>query len=83
MPETSPADPPQRLRYRLRFLPVLVTILVAGVACGLTWAMWQTYVGAPWTRDGTVRVYVVTLAPEVAGQVTVLPVADNQYFNNV
>jgi RND family efflux transporter MFP subunit len=41
--------------------------------------MWRAYVAAPWTRDGTVRVYVVTLAPEVAGRIVELPVADNQF----
>jgi multidrug resistance efflux pump len=25
--------------------------------------MWNTYMGAPWTRDGTVRAYVVTMRP--------------------
>jgi RND family efflux transporter MFP subunit len=34
---------------------------------------------APWTRDGTVRAYVVTIAPQVAGQIVKLPVADNQF----
>jgi multidrug resistance efflux pump len=37
--------------------------------------------GAPWTRDGTVRSYVVTMAPQVAGRVVSLPVADNQYVH--
>jgi RND family efflux transporter MFP subunit len=43
--------------------------------------MWQAYMGAPWTRDGTVRAYVVTMAPEVAGRIVELPVADNQYVH--
>jgi RND family efflux transporter MFP subunit len=33
----------------------------------------------PWTRDGTVRAYVVTLAPEVSGRVAELPIKDNQF----
>src|SRR3979409_1123385 len=37
--------------------------------------------GAPWTRDGTVRTYVVTMAPEVAGRIIRLPVADNQFVH--
>ncbi len=37
--------------------------------------------GAPWTRDGTVRVYVVTMAPEVAGRIVELPVKDNQFVH--
>jgi RND family efflux transporter MFP subunit len=51
---------------------------VAGV---LSWAMGDAYMGAPWTRDGTVRAYVVTMAPQVAGQIVELPVADNQFVH--
>jgi multidrug resistance efflux pump len=51
-------------------------VALAG-ALGL--AAWAAYMGAPWTRDATVRAYVVTLAPEVAGRIVELPVADNQY----
>ena len=43
--------------------------------------MWDAYMGAPWTRDGTVRAYVVTMAPEVAGRIVELPVADNQFVH--
>ncbi|MFL5257480.1 MAG: efflux RND transporter periplasmic adaptor subunit [Rhodopila sp.] len=55
----------------------------AGSAAGglLAWAAWQAYMGAPWTRDGTVRAYVVTMAPEVAGRVVQLPVRDNQFVH--
>jgi multidrug resistance efflux pump len=37
--------------------------------------------GAPWTRDGTVRAYVVRMAPEVSGRIVELPVADNQFMH--
>jgi RND family efflux transporter MFP subunit len=37
--------------------------------------------GAPWTRDGTVRAYVITMVPEVAGRIVELPVADNQFVH--
>jgi Biotin-lipoyl like len=43
--------------------------------------MWEAYIGAPWTRDGTVRTYVVTMAPEVAGRIVQLPVIDNQFVH--
>jgi multidrug resistance efflux pump len=43
--------------------------------------MWDAYMAAPWTRDGTVRVYVVTKAPEVAGRIVELPVVDNQFVH--
>jgi RND family efflux transporter MFP subunit len=43
--------------------------------------MWDAYMAAPWTRDGTVRTYVVTIAPEVAGRIVQLPVKDNQFVH--
>src|SRR5690348_4859405 len=43
--------------------------------------MWDAYMGAPWTRDGTVRAYVVTMAPEVAGRIVELPAKDNQFVH--
>ncbi len=43
--------------------------------------MWNAYMGAPWTRDGTVRAYVVTMAPEVSGRIVEFPVADNQFVH--
>jgi RND family efflux transporter MFP subunit len=43
--------------------------------------MWDAYMGAPWTRDGSVRVYVATMAPEIAGRIVQLPVRDNQFVH--
>ena len=37
--------------------------------------------GTPWTRDGQVRAYIVTMAPEVAGRVVELPIVDNQFVH--
>ena len=47
----------------------------------LGWGFWDVYMGAPWTRDATVRAYVIKIAPEVAGRIAELPVADNQYVH--
>src|SRR5437868_2452930 len=77
-PEPAPRNPPSR---RLRILPLLITLVVMAIAAALGWAMWDAYMGAPWTRDGTVRAYVVTMAPEVAGRIVELPVADNQFVH--
>ncbi len=66
---------------RLRVIPVLITLVTVAFAVPLGWAMWDAYMGAPWTRDGTVRVYVVTMAPEVAGRIVKFPVADNQFVH--
>jgi multidrug resistance efflux pump len=62
-------------------MPILLTVLVAAVAVLLGRAMWDAYMGAPWTRDGTVRAYTVTMAPEVAGRIVELPVVDNQHVH--
>jgi multidrug resistance efflux pump len=68
-------------RRHLRVGPLLITLVTIAVATGLGIAMWGAYMGAPWTRDGTVRAYVVTMAPEVSGRIVELPVADNQFVH--
>jgi multidrug resistance efflux pump len=68
-----------RVRRRVRIIPFLITLATVVLAGLLGWAMWGVYMGAPWTRDGTVRAYVVTMAPEVAGRIVELPVADNHF----
>jgi multidrug resistance efflux pump len=75
---TPNVDSPAKAAGRIHILPFLLTLGALAVAATLGWASWEAYMGAPWTRDGTVRVYVVTIAPEVAGRIVELPVADNQ-----
>ena len=65
----------------LRIFPLMITLAAVAVAVVLGRAMWDVYMGAPWTRDGTVRVYVVTMAPQVAGQIVELSVKDNQFVH--
>ncbi|HEX3505297.1 MAG TPA: HlyD family secretion protein [Xanthobacteraceae bacterium] len=70
-----------RSKSRARIVPVLITLGTVLVAGMFGWAMWNTYMGTPWTRDGTVRVYVTTIAPEVAGRIVEIPVVDNQFVH--
>ena len=74
-------QPPSRAvdRPRMRIFPFLLTLGTVALAGLLGWGMWEAYMGAPWTRDSTVRAYVVTMAPEVAGRIVELPVLDNKY----
>src|SRR6266853_3834079 len=69
------------IKPRMRVVPILITLGTVAVAAFLAWATWQVYMGSPWTRDGTVRTYVVTMAPEVAGRIVKLSVADNQFVH--
>jgi multidrug resistance efflux pump len=65
-------------RSSISVISVLITLATAALAGAAGWAMWNAYMGAPWTRDGTVRAYVVTMAPEVEGRIVELPLVDNQ-----
>jgi multidrug resistance efflux pump len=80
--ETAPSLPPEyraAATRRMQIGPFLITLAAVALAGLLGWAMWGVYMGTPWTRDATVRAYVVTMAPEVAGRIVELPVVDNKY----
>jgi RND family efflux transporter MFP subunit len=86
--ERPPGTPPAtRVSRRLsdgagrRIIAVLVTLASVVIATILGRAMWRAYVDTPWTRDGTVRAYVVTMAPEVFGRIVELRVSDNQFVH--
>jgi multidrug resistance efflux pump len=68
-------------KRRFRVVPYIITLVTVTIAAMLGWAMWNAYMGTPWTRDGTVRTYVVTMASEVAGHIVELPVSDNQFVH--
>jgi multidrug resistance efflux pump len=74
--ETEAREP---IRPRTPIIPFLITLAAVALAGLLGWAMWRAYMGAPWTRDATVRAYVATMAPEVAGRIAELHVVDNKY----
>ena len=65
--------------YHLRLLiRTAVTLAMVAAAIVMITALWQSYMLAPWTRDGRVLAQVVDVAPEVSGTVTQVQVADNQ-----
>ncbi|WP_342731537.1 HlyD family secretion protein [Bradyrhizobium sp. B117] len=59
----------------------LATLGIALIAVLIAVATWQHYVTAPWTRNGSVRVQVANVAPQVAGKIVELRVADNQFVH--
>jgi multidrug resistance efflux pump len=76
IPDPTPSA--ATLRKDRRVLPLVITLAAVALALWLGWAMWDAYMTAPWTRDGTVRAYIVTMAPEVEGRIVELPPVDNQ-----
>ena len=78
----APLRPPATraaTKRRMEIRPFLITLAAVALAGLLGWATWGVYMEAPWTRDATVRAYVVTMASEVAGRIVELHVVDNQY----
>jgi multidrug resistance efflux pump len=71
-----------RLAHFLRSLAkTLATLAVFAVAVLAALVIWNSYITAPWTRDGRIRVQVASIAPQVSGQIIELKVGDNQYVH--
>jgi hypothetical protein len=47
----------------------LATLGIALLAILTALLTWQHYVTAPWTRNGTVRVQVASVAPQISGRI--------------
>ncbi len=77
----APAIKRRSVLSSVHALPVLATLAAVALAALLGWGAWQYYMGTPWTRDGAVRAYVVKVAPQVAGEIVSLPIADNQFVH--
>jgi RND family efflux transporter MFP subunit len=68
-------------RFARETLKTAATLLILGLAVLAAVVIWDSYVTAPWTRDGRVRVQVAGIAPQVSGQITEVRVVDNQYVH--
>ena len=79
--KTVPGIKQRSVLSSLRVVPVLATVAAVALAAALGYLAWQYYMGSPWTRDGAIRAYVVKVAPQVAGEIVQLPIADNQYVH--
>ena len=87
------ADPSERLkgplserpgrmaRFARGMLKTAATLFILAVAAVAAALIWDYYITAPWTRDGSIRVQVADVAPQVSGQITEIRVVDNQYVH--
>jgi multidrug resistance efflux pump len=67
--------------WLVRHAGFAITLTAVALAMLAAWKLWAVYMGTPWTRDATVRAYVVTIAPEIAGRIVELHVVDNKYLH--
>jgi multidrug resistance efflux pump len=72
--------PPQPGRSR-RMARTGATVLCIPVAILAALVIWNSYVCAPWTRDGRLRVQVANIAPQISGQIIQVRVVDNQFVH--
>jgi multidrug resistance efflux pump len=87
-PQASPEAatfPPKKRRAAPVFLAEigkrLATLAIALLAILTALLTWQHYVTAPWTRNGTVRVQVASIAPQISGRIDDVRVVDNQFVH--
>lgn len=58
------------------------SVIVFALALCAGWWMWNYYMQSPWTRDGKVRAELVSITPEVSGQLVKILVHDNQLVSS-
>jgi RND family efflux transporter MFP subunit len=77
----APGRPGRMARFARETLKTTATLFILALAVLAALVIWDSYVTAPWTRDGSVRVQVANVAPQVSGQITEVRVVDNQYVH--
>jgi RND family efflux transporter MFP subunit len=81
-PLKGPVKRPGRLaRFARATLKTVATLLILTIAVLAALIIWDFYVASPWTRDGSVRVQVAGIAPQVSGQITEIRAVDNQFVH--
>jgi multidrug efflux pump subunit AcrA (membrane-fusion protein) len=59
----------------------MADMLILALAALAALVVWDSYVAAPWTRDGRVRARVASIVPQVSGQITEVRVVNNQFVH--
>ena len=81
-PLKGPMKRPSRFaRFARSTLKTVATMLILTIAVLAALIIWDFYVASPWTRDGSIRVQVASVAPQVSGQITEIRVVDNQFVH--
>src|SRR2546430_3788124 len=62
----------------LRYVATGVLVVAALIAARHGWRIYMT---SPWTRDGTVRVQVANVAPQISGQIVDVRTHDNEHVH--
>jgi multidrug resistance efflux pump len=73
--------PGRMARFASATLRTMASLLILILAVFAALVIWDYYVTAPWTRDGSIRAQVADVAPLVSGQITEIRVVDNQYVH--
>ena len=68
-------------RFARSTLKIVATLLILTIAVFAALIIWDFYVASPWTRDGSVRVQVANVAPQVSEQITEIRIVDNQFVH--
>src|SRR5205823_6290277 len=63
----APGRPTRMAWFARETLKTAATLFIFALAVLAALVIWDFYVTAPWTRDGTVRVQVASIAPLVSG----------------
>ena len=68
-----------RRRSTLKVLRYVATGVLVVAALVAAHHGWQVYMTSPWTRNGTVRVQVANVAPQISGQIVEVQTSDNRH----
>jgi multidrug resistance efflux pump len=68
-----------RRRSTLKVLRYVATGVLVVAALVAARHGWQVYMTSPWTRNGTVRVQVANVAPQISGQIVEVQTFDNRH----
>ena len=68
-----------RRRSMLKVLRYVATGVLVVAALVAARHGWQVYMTSPWTRNGTVRVQVANVAPQISGQIVEVQTSDNRH----